>query len=202
MAGAPRASCSRASRRAPSAPSPSCRCSAPRSGAAARRRGTTRRSPTRGARCVHELFEAQARRTPDAIAVVAGEGRAELRASSTGARTGSRTACARWASGPDVLVGLCLRAVASMLVVGAARHPQGGRRLRAARSRPTRASASRSCSRTRGAPCPRRRRTALGATLPAGRRGACGSTRTRPTSRPSRRAAPPRGARARSTSPT
>ena len=54
------------------------------------------------------------------------------------------------ASAPESRVALCLERSLE-LVVGAPRRAQGGRRLRAARSRATRRSASPSCSRTRGA---------------------------------------------------
>ena len=57
--------------------------------------------------CVHELFRAQARAN-------ARRGRRRVRrtessptASSTRRPTGSPTICAAWASGPDVLVGIC-----------------------------------------------------------------------------------------------
>ena len=55
---------------------------------------------TRRDACVHELFEAQARRTPDAVAVVVRGRAAHLRRARTRARTGWRSTCARWASAP------------------------------------------------------------------------------------------------------
>ena len=68
------------------------------------RSGTRRgRSYPRDAR-VHELFEAQAAETPDAVAVVF-EGRsADATASSTRGPTGWRTTCASLGVGPETLV--------------------------------------------------------------------------------------------------
>ena len=95
-------------------------------------RGTTPGGTSRGDACVHELFEAQAARTP-------GRGRggrrrpdADLRASSTRGPTSSRVTCVSWASARTCWSALCLRALAGD---GGrpARRPQGGRRLRAAR---------------------------------------------------------------------
>ena len=70
----------------------------------------------------------------------------------------------RWASGPRCASASALER-SPELVVGAARHPQGGRRLRAARPAPTRASGWPSCSRTRGR-ARRRRRAPAAAALP------------------------------------
>ena len=56
--------------------------------------------PTRRQRCVHQLVEAQAARTPDAVAVAGSAGARSPTASSTPAPTSSPTTCARWASAP------------------------------------------------------------------------------------------------------
>ena len=124
-------------------------------------------------RCVHELFEAQARarRTPSpssssgATLTYARAGRARQPARAPPAR--------RWASGPE----RCVGAAAWSARVGAgrrpARRPQGRRRLRAARPGATRASGSPSCSRTRGAPVvltAARLRARAAPRLPAARR--------------------------------
>ena len=50
--------------------------------------------------CIHELFEGQAQKTPEAMAVEFGNERAELSASSTSAAISSRITCRRWAWGP------------------------------------------------------------------------------------------------------
>ena len=100
---------------------------------AAARRGTTRR-----VRCrpppLPALFAAQAARTPAATAAGVRRRAPDLRASSRRAPTGWRIICAASGSGPRCVVGLCLERSLDM-VVGAARHPQGRRRLSAARSR-------------------------------------------------------------------
>ena len=64
-----------------------------------------RRAASRGAVAVHELFEAQAERTPDAVAVVCGGRGADLRASSTRGPTGWRATCGALGVGPEVPVG-------------------------------------------------------------------------------------------------
>ena len=75
------------------------------------------------------------RRTPDAVAVVASADRTpDLRRARRAGPTGWPAACARWASGRRSPVALCLER-SPELVVASARHPQGRRRLRAARSR-------------------------------------------------------------------
>ena len=133
--------------------------------AAARRVERHRRRRPGGPLRSHELFEAQAARTP---------GRGRGRRSRTEPLTyreldaranRSRATCARLGVGPETLVGDLLRALARSMVVGAARRAQGRRRVRAARPGATRASGWPSCSRTpaRGARDSRRR---LVASLP------------------------------------
>ena len=95
----------------------SCRCSARRSAISCSSSGTTRRRVSARDRCIHELFEEQAARTPDAAAVVF-----EEQASPTGelnrAPTSSPTACRRsgwgrrcwsgcaWSGRSEMVVGL------------------------------------------------------------------------------------------------
>ena len=117
------------------------------------RRGMRRRAAGPRDACIHELFEQQAARTPDAIAVALRRAAAHLRASSTRAPTGWRTTCARWASGPDVLVGLCLRALARDGRRAAGRSSRrAARTCRSIPAYPPRAP-GRSCSRTRERRC-------------------------------------------------
>ncbi len=78
--------------------------------------------------CIHELFEAQAARTPGGRRAGPGEGSAHLRASWTRGPTGWRTDLARrWACGPEVRVGVCLERSA-----GAGRRPCSASSRRAA----------------------------------------------------------------------
>ena len=122
---------------------------------------------TRRTACVHELFEAQAARTPDADRARR-RGRSAHLPRARRARQPARPRLRRRGVGPRSLVGVCMRALAR---AGgrAARRAQGGRRLRAARSRvpggppglhargraaracPHRRRTSRPCSRAHGA---------------------------------------------------
>ena len=64
--------------------------------------------PNCGDQCIHELFEAQAELTPDALALVCGNTRlsyAELNARANGL---AAELCSKGA-GPETLVGICLR---------------------------------------------------------------------------------------------
>ena len=79
------------------------------------------------------LFAAQAARTPDAVAVVFEDRSAELRGARRPRQPRWRITCARSASGPDVLVGLCVERSVE-LVVGLLGGAQGRRRLCAAGS--------------------------------------------------------------------
>ena len=82
---------------------------------------------------MHELFEEQAQRTPEAVAVRLGERAAELRGAGRAARIGWRTICAALGVGPDVLVGAVPGALGGD-GGGAAGGPEGGRRVPAAGS--------------------------------------------------------------------
>ncbi len=91
----------------------------------------------------HQLFEAQAERTPDAVAVTCGDRSltyGELDAPRQPARPPPPGARRR----PRRPVGLCVAALARD-GRGAPGHPQGGRRLRAARPRPIPRNAWPSC---------------------------------------------------------
>ena len=93
------------------------------------------RTPLRPRRpCVHQLFARQAGRPPDAVAAVFEGQSADLRRARTPAPTGWRTTCAALGVGPETRSGLCLERSPD-LVVAPAGHPQGRRRLRAARPR-------------------------------------------------------------------
>ena len=122
-------------------------------------------------RCIHELFEAQAARTPDAVAVVFERGVAHLRGAERAgqpARPPPRAAAA-WAPrcGWAICLERSLEMVVSLLAV-----LKAGRRVRAAGPRPTPPSGWRTCwptpasplLLTRGAPARRR----AGARGPAG----------------------------------
>ena len=79
-----------------------------------------------------ELFSAQAARSPEAVAVVFGEQR--LSYAALDARANQLAHHLRGLGvGPEVVVGLCVERSLEMLV-GLAWHPQGRRRLSAARS--------------------------------------------------------------------
>ena len=82
--------------------------------------------------CLHDLFEAQAARTPDATALVWGTERLTYRELNRRANRVARELRARGV-GPEVLVGLCVERTPAM-VVGAAGRAQGRRGVRAARS--------------------------------------------------------------------
>ena len=79
-----------------------------------------------------ELFSAQAARSPDAVAVVFGEQRLSYAALDARANQLAHH-LRRLGVGPEVVVGLCVERSLEMLV-GLAGHPQGRRRLSAARS--------------------------------------------------------------------
>ena len=136
-----------------------------------------------------ELFEAQAARTPDAVAVVVGDESADLRASWTRAaepagappaRAGRGSGGAWWGSVPGALARDGGRR---------ARHPQGGRRVRAAGPGVSRPSGWPSCSRTRARRC---WSTQTGAGGPAARHRACAGRCSTP--RRTRSTAPDAGA--------
>jgi natural product biosynthesis luciferase-like monooxygenase protein len=75
--------------------------------------------------CVHQQFEAQARRTPDAVALVCGEEHVTYR--ELDART-NRLAryLQKLGVGPDVLVGICTRRSVDMVVAILGVHKAGG----------------------------------------------------------------------------
>ena len=143
----------------------------------ARARASTRSSRPRRAR------------TPDAVAVRFGRRSRSPTASSTRAPTSSPTTCARSASAPRCASALCLER-SPELVVAHARHPQGRRRLRAARPGLPRRAAGLHAARTRGAPV-LLTQAHLAAELPVAERAArAASTRTRAPSRASPRTPP------------
>ena len=76
----------------------------------------TARRATRARPASTQLFEAQAERTPDAVAVLYARAARSPTASSTSAPTSSPTTCARWASGPSAVVGLCVERSLEMVV--------------------------------------------------------------------------------------
>ena len=118
-------------RRRPPAGGPRCRCCRRPSGAWSWRSGTATEAAYPREPCVHELFEAQVARTPDAVAVVFEDGDAELRrAERAGQPAGAPPAGAGRGAGR---AGGDLLERGPELVVGAAGRAQGGRRLRAAR---------------------------------------------------------------------
>ena len=137
------------------------------------------------ASCIHELFEAQAARTPDAVAVVCGGEQPDLPRTEPRGPTGWRTTCAALGVGPEVLVGLCMERSLD-LVVGLLGVLKAGGAYVPARPGATRASAwppSLEDARAPGAadparpgrrPAPRRRPAPL-----PGRRGAEGRRRRR-----------------------
>ena len=113
------------------------------------RAGTTpRRDYAVAATLAATLFEAQVARTPDAIAVVARRRPRSPTRRSTRAPTSSRTLRARGRRAGDA--GGRLRCERSLeMVVGAARHPEGRRRLPAARARLSAGAGWPTCWRTR-----------------------------------------------------
>ena len=117
---------------------------------AARRAGTTRRADYPRDRCIHAALRgaggAHARGGGGASFE---EPHARPTASSTRAPTSSRTPLAERLGRATSLVGVCLERSRD-LIVGHARHPQGRRRLRAARPRATRRAPRASCCATRG----------------------------------------------------
>ena len=107
-----------------------------------------------------ELFSAQAARSPDAVAVVFGEQRLSYAALDARANQLAHH-LRRLGVGPEVVVGLCVERSLEMLV-GLAWHPQGRRRLSAARSfLPARP------SRLHAGGCPRAGAAHPGGTAPA-----------------------------------
>ena len=81
-------------------------------------------------RCVHELFEEQVERTPDAVAVVFEDQQLTYRELNRRANQLAHHLRALGV-GPEVLVGICVERSLEM-VVGLLGHPQGGWRLRSA----------------------------------------------------------------------
>ena len=141
-------------------------------------------------RCIHELFEAQAARTPGCRGRRVRRPATHLRASSTRAPTSSRTTCAALGVGPDVLVGICLERSLDMVVGLLGILKAGGAYVPLDPRLPGRAPAP-SCSRTRGVAvlltqhalarrsCPARRPRALPRRRRAGIAGAARSDRPR-----------------------
>ena len=135
----------RTSRRCSPAPSPTpaaARCAelpllrAAASGSILVASGTTPRAARPADACSTRLFEAQVGATPEAVAVVVRAARALTLPRARRARQPARPPPARpRASGPDGAWSASAVERSLELVVGAARRPQGRRRLRAARSR-------------------------------------------------------------------
>ena len=160
------------------------------------RSGTATEAEYPADRCIHELFEAQAARTPDAVAVVSEEETLTLRASWTRARTGSRTTSrARRGAGR---AGGDLPGARAGDGRGDPGRAQGGRRLRPAGPRLSGGAAGVRCSPT---PASRGAADAGGAASGSSRSAACRSSAWTPTRRRSRRSrrrrTRGRGARAR-----
>ncbi len=165
-----------------------------------RPRGTRPTPPSPPALTLHDLFEAQAARTPDAEAAVVRRAVAHLSRAERAGRTGSRTASARLGVGPDV-AGRARDGAVARAGRRPARHPQGRRRLRAARPGVP-ATGSRHARRRR---CPAADRGGLATGLPRGgdRRSSprrrCGRAPAR--AEPRRRASSPRATRPTSSTP-
>ena len=100
--------------------------------------------------CIHELFEAQAARTPGAVALVCGEESAHLRGAER-AREPAGAPPRRPRRGARGARGRSAWSAASEMVVAILAVAQGGRRLRAAGPGLSRASGWRSCSPTAAA---------------------------------------------------
>ena len=173
---------------------------ATRSAAGCSSRGTTRRAryPARSPASTSSSRRRRAR-TPDAVALVF-EGRALTLPRARPAREPARPrACARSASGPTCSSASASSARSSWSSRCSASSRRAAPTCRS--TRPTRASASRSCSRTRGSPvllterAPRRRRCP-----PSDARGAARSTPTRRAS-PAEPADAPAPARAHARAP-
>ena len=166
-----------------------CRCSAPTRSAVCSSSGTTPRPATRSDARPRALRGAgrSRRRTRSRSSRAA---RASPSASSTPAPTGSPTTSARLGVGPDV-GGRPLPGALGRPGRRPARHPQGRRRLRAARSAPTRARGSRRSSTRRARACVVTRGPRSPAALPgdgvargAARRGRRRARAPRATRRP------------------
>ena len=109
--------------------------------------GTRRRRSIRAEQCVHELFEEQVERTPEAVAVVFEE--QQLTYGELNARANRLAHYLRELGvGPDERVAICVERGLEM-VVGAAGDPEGGRSVRAAGSGLSGGAAAATCWRTR-----------------------------------------------------
>ena len=176
--------CWRRRLRSPSGRSAASTFSPPTSATPSCTSGTTPRARFPSA-TLPELFAAQVARTPDAVAVVFEEQQPQL----------CRARCARQPAGASSARarrrprdgGRAVRRALAGDAGRAARHPQGRRRLSAARSRTIRPSGSPSCWRMPARRCwSRRRRCSIG--CPRTAHASCGSM---PTGPPSRGSPPP-----------